>query len=110
MGASVMYDVIWLGGLLRGRDKDSEYSIDASSSMGMPDRATEDNTTTQSHNHSAYQDQGQSGVWDNWDNSMMNTELDEPDFPFGIWDDALYMNWANGSIAYEVSDWNGIFD
>ncbi|OQO04790.1 hypothetical protein B0A48_09714 [Cryoendolithus antarcticus] len=84
MGASILHNVIWMSGMLRGRDKDPEFSevltVEAVSD-GPP------------HEHEL--------------RGVASTPIAAPEafdggaqaefvshFPFGVWDDALYDGWT----------------
>lgn len=108
MGASVMYNVIWLGGLLRGRDRDIEYSTNAPVRSQAPERVTRDHAIVAPcvdclvvHASS----QGEATSMD-WNAPMQSSAFDAPEFPFGIWDDNIFDKWAGDVMDDSFTDWN----
>ncbi|KAK5703884.1 Regulatory protein leu3 [Elasticomyces elasticus] len=99
MGASIVHNVAWLGGLLRGRDRHDEY---ATSLQPPPDRTNEDiSTTNNSLSWAARLDTA-----DLRDDGGEPMPISDLDFPFGVWDDALYESWLKSTFEYDVNSWD----
>lgn len=99
MGASIRHDINWLSALLRQRDKDDEYSVDA---LPRTNPTTESEPTLAGLAVPSPPLGTVNGVAgdampdDSW---AACTIPDGIDFPFGLWDDALFNNWSQNIYA-----------
>ena len=97
MGASIIHNITWLGGLLRGRDKTSEYATNPSmpservSESGVLPLGTQPLMANPEHGS------------DEWDKALQATVTE---FPFGVWDDALYDGWLKSTSQHDISNWS----
>lgn len=101
MGASVMFNTIWLGGILRGRDHEAEYSgnIQALSTLDQPRIANETETSSRPEESNQSPLAAQT--------NLLGVHSFEPEFsyfPFGVWDDDIFDEWA--SMSANVVEWN----
>ncbi|KAK5712572.1 Regulatory protein leu3 [Elasticomyces elasticus] len=103
MGASIMHNVSWLGGLLRGRDRHDEY---ATSSQPPADKTNEHiSTTDDSLSWAAHVDTA-----DLRDDGGEAIPISDFDFPFGVWDDAVYESWLKSTFEYDMNSWDQLGD
>jgi hypothetical protein len=110
MAASLMYNVIWLGGLLRGRQNDAEYSPTAAALLNrgtttQPKAAVNEHLQDRICGTTDAQDLVPIGpVQDEVMFSVGATDWAE--FPFGVWDEGLYNDWANNTMQDFEGTWN----
>ncbi|OQN98695.1 hypothetical protein B0A48_15361 [Cryoendolithus antarcticus] len=105
MGASSMYNLTWLSGLLRGRETDEEFGLPpVSNQQGLLPATQASYAVTLSMEGSAAGNQVL--PWNDWDASAIAMPLDGLDFPFGVWDEALYQDWLTTTAAIGLEDWN----
>ncbi|KAK3659984.1 Regulatory protein leu3 [Elasticomyces elasticus] len=103
MGASIMHNVSWLGGLLRGRDRNDDY---ATSLQPHPDKSNEHiSTSDDSLSWAARLDTA-----DLRDDGGEAMPVSDFGFPFGVWDDAVYESWLTSTFEYDVNSWDQLGD
>jgi hypothetical protein len=82
LGASLLYNAIWTAGYLRGRHNDPEFSTTVSTPSQPTDSLASTNELHSMTNSST--------VAANLDVDSLLSEDLAPDFPWGVWDDALF--------------------
>ncbi|KAK5165087.1 uncharacterized protein LTR77_009184 [Saxophila tyrrhenica] len=110
MGASIMYNIKWLGGLLRGRDKDAEYATP--STVATSTGPSTDCEPPSNHINNAvdvYQACHEAEKWPGLEQSTTVTQPSDAAFPFGVWDNLLYDDWSNSLCGQDIGNWDPWF-
>ena len=101
MAASLMYDVVWLGGVLRGKSNDPEYSVEAAALLQI---STQSQTPApgdviQHLDNAESNTKCLTGTPGQADNLAADHEWFDLDFPFGLWNDDIYDDWSDDMMT-----------
>ncbi|KAK5685060.1 hypothetical protein LTS10_003135 [Elasticomyces elasticus] len=103
MGASIMHNVSWLGGLLRGRDRNDDYVT----SLQPPPNKTNEYMSTTDHSLSWVASLDTADLRDDGGEAMPISNFN---FPFGVWDDTVYESWLKSTFEYDANSWDQLGD
>lgn len=108
MGSSIIYNVAWLSGLLRGRDTDQEYAtglLRSADILGETESPVAKEAVIETLKGvgpcQTTESMDSSHDWATWD----KVYSDGMHFPFGVWDEALYDEWLRTTSEFDLSDW-----